>query len=303
MITLTWWELEELTDHLHDREDIWSYDEQSVTWVRQNTEGTLLCAFRLRGPSNDGPYRQFQIVPVPFDWDGPTTDDYLLHLCTGWTSYGVRMEAAKLLMEDEGMKLSPQAAMAITIAVLRVGQDALPAGEFVAAPTDGELFPGEHHTLPPVREHRFVHFYGGFFNITRAGGMFSINMSINSGKPGQGSNGMFAHYTGHIRPRHGDADRAAEYLFHGVTLEPDVPEGDPNSRNADESEEDLLCLQSSIPTEVSSILQPEVMSVPEPSTTETLTQTSPDSSTSLTVSESTGGSSRKESFPTDPDGL
>jgi hypothetical protein len=228
-MTLTWWELEELQEHLQSRPDIWTWDEMSQFWTRSDTEGAMLCALRFRGPNNLGPYRQFQVQQIEFGWTVDETSQYLLELCTKWTSYGYRMEIAKLLIEDDAVKMDPATAMAMSVGIVKLEMDP-------KTDPDKEGVAPAHERLPDFGSGFFDAgqndpryfvvglFGGGYVRISQRSEMLYVTLSIpsNGGFSGDGQ------LSGFVRPKNGNFEGACRVLF-GQT---DVPEGDPKPKVA-----------------------------------------------------------------------
>lgn len=216
---ITWWEHEELLEHLKNRPDIWSATQDPSTWLRTDKEGTALCALRFRGPDRPNHrFRQFQVLPIELAWDVDTTQEYALRLLRKWTSYGIRIETANLLLTELGLAANVANAAAIAIAGIEQTGIQDPDGSVFPAPTQGELWPDSARPeLPaPLREraYRYIGFFGGGFSIDYRGGRLHFALEI-AGANKVGFYSTRAQYSGIIWPRSCTVEQAAAYLFEG----------------------------------------------------------------------------------------
>jgi hypothetical protein len=211
---LTWWEVEELEEHFHGREDIWTWDEGSKCWLRTNNEGDALLGLQILGPNAAGPYRKYMLKWVSLGWDETTCADYIVMLCTKWTSYGFRQSVKDFLVEDDAVKMDPKLADAVAVAISKMEQEPAPDPEVLQIPTQREIWPDLSGcvVIPSIIE-RTIRMTGlvggGWLSIRYQGEMLRVRLSIPSGETG----GYDHPFEGYIRPRDGNVPMACSYLF------------------------------------------------------------------------------------------
>jgi hypothetical protein len=76
MISLTWWEVEELEEHLSSRLDVWTQSEDDPRiWLRASDDASsFLCGIQLLPPSESG---LSSIYELSFDWTVDHTSSYV----------------------------------------------------------------------------------------------------------------------------------------------------------------------------------------------------------------------------------
>src|SRR4051812_5784279 len=104
---LTWWEFEELIEHLEGRPDIWTQSDENPflwmrcaqTWSTGEVLETPACALYFLPPANaESPYRMFQMQRMTMSaWSDDEVLAYVEQLLQHWTSYGHRTALTKFL--------------------------------------------------------------------------------------------------------------------------------------------------------------------------------------------------------------
>ena len=114
-IQLTWWEYDELLEHLKDRPDIWTQSEDNpFLWLRSQTirattpeeedETTNGLALVITPPADESShFRLFTIEIHVFDWEQDYCHQYLIDLLHHWTLYSRRARIEKFLATDLGL--------------------------------------------------------------------------------------------------------------------------------------------------------------------------------------------------------
>lgn len=106
-LRITWWEHDQLVEHLEERDDIWmSGDDLPGLWLRFDRSRSHLVEdepkdalmMQLVPPPDDvHPYRQYQIQLHPQVWEHDFCQEYVLRLLRGFTAYGRRERIVGLL--------------------------------------------------------------------------------------------------------------------------------------------------------------------------------------------------------------
>lgn len=92
-------EVEELTEHLTKRPDIWTF--HAGAWIRKQDEDFAV-ALKLR---NGMPGGMYALVQKGLAWSEQAADEYVLWLLENYTAYKLRMEIVNTL----AMALKPTA--------------------------------------------------------------------------------------------------------------------------------------------------------------------------------------------------
>lgn len=218
---LTFWEYDELLEHLSDREDIWTHSEENeLLWMRSaiswetGVEESLPAYALLFNPPKDlaSPYRIWGLDTHTIGWTADVVDSHVERLLEHWTSYGQRKAASKLLTD---LNVAEAELVAIALASL---------DWTTPTPEDPE---GETHlrqeglwpdTLPPLSppppDPLDIGTYllqggMGWIRLRLAGGMIRITTSIQNRTAG---GGFGSPMDGFVRPRDGRVLDAASSL-------------------------------------------------------------------------------------------
>ena len=203
MISLTWWEYDELLEHLHNREDIWTQSEENpLLWMRSMGDEAC-CAVLVTPPANpDAPYRQYQASSIPMAWDEEKSGKYLIDLASHWTTYGHRMAVEKLLLEE--LKLDGETAALMAIAI--------ESFDWIDVAEPEEKTDMHPVFVDPLERKTHIGTYllsgGGWAKLTLLGGMIRVAMSL----PNKDSGGFAHPFEGFVRPKHGRVEEAAAAL-------------------------------------------------------------------------------------------
>lgn len=225
---LTWWEIEELEEHLNGRPDIWTADETYGMWLRTDGSDNPVLGLKFLGPNSTGPYRKFKVQCIPLGWSVEQCDEYLDRLCTKWTSYGFRTAVFSLLATDEGIKMDPKLAEAVAVAIAKIEQEPAPDPERLELPTQGEIWPDMAGCkMEPATVERTVRttglIGGGYVSIRYQGEMLRVRISM----PSAHHEGFDHPLEGYVRPRYGNLALAAGDLFGHPLKVQHVPARDP----------------------------------------------------------------------------
>lgn len=123
---LTWWEYDELLEHLQSREDIWTCsDDNEFLWLRtqpvyheETDEFTTTngCALQFSPPSDgDSAFRLYSLDAHLLEWTEEHCKDYVTGLLDHWTTYSLRSRVQKFMTAD--LQLADEMAMIAAIAV------------------------------------------------------------------------------------------------------------------------------------------------------------------------------------------
>ena len=221
-MTLTYWEVEELIDHLECRPDIWTLDPDTQLWIRSNDDATPLCALNIN-VGTTGPFRLSSVRVVPLEWTNSVSEEYLTRLLRHWTSYNTRVEMAAFLSTDDSVHMDPALAMQVAVVLGRIGQEPTADPELSPEPVQQRLLEDGRNNGFPNRYFAFERrvFYligGGYASVSKRGEMLHVQLSIPMRGGGFSGEGQLA---GFVRPINGSIGRALEMLFG------DVPERDP----------------------------------------------------------------------------
>lgn len=236
-MNITWWEYEELLDHLRSRPDLWTLDDTTGMWLRTNENSDPCVALAIRGPSNTGPYRQYNVGIIPMDWTVEESDAYVLRLVSMWTSYGIRMKTVELLTTDDGILMEPKTAMAVSVAIGAMENEPRFDPEKEKLFVQGKLPDFMSGFAPdPFEQGRALHFIngGGYLSFARRGDMLQVKISLKH--PKSGGFGGCGQLTGYVRPQNGDMRGCFEYIF-GVRAAD--PTGGQNANSDDVPTEEL----------------------------------------------------------------
>jgi len=108
---VTWWEADELCEHLRSREDLWTdAGDMWVRYARHLPEEDPIAVFALQVLPAPGTarFRQTTLHITPVVWDPGVIDGYLEFILRNFTTYGARLETQQLLTEELGV--APEAA-------------------------------------------------------------------------------------------------------------------------------------------------------------------------------------------------
>lgn len=229
---LTWWEYDELTEHLNDRPDIWTCDPETNPWLwmrmdRPYSEFDTVqqepaAGFQFLPPKDpESPYRQFSVMVVPMSWDGEACDDYLTKLLFGWTSYGQRLERTELLMKcGVAADTAPLIALALGVQDHSDREAEMPTGKDVE-PLPDSLAPLMPAPPDPLHIGTYLHAGGGYTSLRFAGGQMRVKISV----PSANKRGLLAFgppLEGFVRPIDGRIRDTAVFLSGRAVVEPDV---------------------------------------------------------------------------------
>ena len=203
MISLTWWEYDELLEHLHDREDIWMQSEENpLLWMRTQ-EDEAVCALYVTLPADaTAQFRQYQIAAIPMAWDEERSRTYLIDLASHWTTYGHRMGIEKLLITELSIPEETAALAAIAI-------ESFDWIDLTEPDHKADVLPA---CVDLVERQSNIGTYllagGGWARLTYLDGMIRVAMSL----PNRDTGGYSHPFEGFVRPKHGRVEEAAAAL-------------------------------------------------------------------------------------------
>jgi hypothetical protein len=107
-VQMTWWEHDELLEHLRSRPDLWTEDND--LWVRfarrpVDEEQIAVFAMQLLPPVGTGRFRMYTLHSTPVVWEDTTVTEYLEWVLRNFTTYGARIETVRILTEELGVPL------------------------------------------------------------------------------------------------------------------------------------------------------------------------------------------------------
>jgi hypothetical protein len=218
---LTWWEYDQLFEHLDSRRDIWiQSDENEFLWLRLEKRwetGEELeseaCAVLLTAPtSSDDPYRMYVLQSIPMSWGEAQTDTYIQSLLRHWTPFARRETVASFLRET--LQHDAETAELAAIAL-----EALDWGDVV--PSD--LSDPEHSVLtadsvppigpPPPQDPCTIGTWllvgaAGWLHLALRGGQMRIRLSVRA----PSAEGFATPLEGYVRPLNGHVRDTAAAL-------------------------------------------------------------------------------------------
>ena len=115
--TITWWEYDELVEHLSSRPDIWTRsDENEFLWLRSASEEGPDAGLLFSPPSDpESPFRCYALETIPLGWDEDYLNVYITGLLTHWTSFSVRKRTEEFLIDE--LHIDPQTSHLSAIAL------------------------------------------------------------------------------------------------------------------------------------------------------------------------------------------
>jgi len=234
---LTWWEREELLEHLRQRSDIWAQNEQNPDlWLRTvrlagpsiESEGLEpeelrveeqekgACAFHFV-PEQSSSHKLWTLNTYALEWSEEYVNAYAEHLLRHWTTYGQRCTVAKFLRETLHVPEDQVESAAIELEALDYIDES--TGKVILDPelaepeAQGLLYPD---SAPPIFDVPDPLQIGvwllsggmGWVKLALEAGMLRIALSVRS----KDVNGWQHPLTGHVRPKHGRIADVAEDL-------------------------------------------------------------------------------------------
>ena len=215
---ITWWEYEELLEHLESRPDLWTPSPSKPnTWARCSSDQIeMLLGFS--EPAKPGPYRMYGIGAIPVNWTPSESEKYLSELVSGWTSYSIRLSIVNLLETELGI---PQdKAFVAAIAIARMFVDPTPHDPDASeTPLQAELYedPKDVYgdSLIPCRREYLMK--GGHLSLEPVGGQLRIKIIM----PTLMRSGLMLalgygyELRGFVHPVRGSIEQAKELLIDG----------------------------------------------------------------------------------------
>jgi hypothetical protein len=214
-LRITWWEYEELLEHLEQRPDIWMQSEENpLLWMRlvksprldvEEEVGNAL-ALHFMPPTQEGPYRQYGIQVFPQEWPEAECTSYLDDLLSKWTAFGHRKRTVATLRDCQ-----VEHAELIAIAVEAIDWLEAPAPDPETASKHSDAL--QQRMYPPAPDPIDITtelFYGnrGWMNLRRAGGMIRVRASVKS------RDGLWGQQLeGFVRPRDGRIEDTVSFLL------------------------------------------------------------------------------------------
>jgi hypothetical protein len=206
-LALTWWEVDELLEHLSSRSDLWtqSSDDPRV-WMRTDTRSEPPAdAFGLflGSPTAvaSGSFRIFALHAIPMTWSPDYVQAYVLWLLKHWTTYQRRQVVSSFLQSELGVDSGTALIAAIAIDGLdwEDGQAFEPAGP----PLQEELWPEDMPTATFENDPMHVGTYlfsgsAGWVRLRLRSGMFHISLALR----GKGTPAPLIALQGFVRPLH-----------------------------------------------------------------------------------------------------
>lgn len=215
-IHVTWWEFDELLEHLRGRPDIWTQSEENeFLWLRGQTlwssDGDAKtisgCAFSCCPPIDaTSPFRLFQIDIIPLEWEEAYCQEYLRRTLECWTTYGQRKRVETFLVEE--LQVSTEHAMLGAIglgaqdyAEERVDPDSVSGPEQQSRLWPDSLPPLSLTPLPdPLDVGTWLLQGGGYVSLRLQAEMLRVSISIKDNK----ADGYGPPLRGYVRPPSGN---------------------------------------------------------------------------------------------------
>jgi hypothetical protein len=227
---LTWWEADELLEHMKSRDDLWiqSSDNEDL-WIReeprseeigQQAFGLLI----LRPIDKDSPFRMFGLQPVPMAWDPTFVDRYLFWLVRHWTSFRRRDVVSKFLTKELLIPVDTSVLAAIAIEGLAWEEDETP--EPPDPPLQEEMWP-EMFQPPTIHFEQDRTLIGtfllsqnaGWVQLRLTGGMIKVSLSLQASKSFEAIS-----LQGLVRPLNGRVREAASKIAGWPTTDTEIPD-------------------------------------------------------------------------------
>jgi hypothetical protein len=216
-LRITWWEAEELFEHLTERDDIWTQsDDNPWLWMRsvslQEREEAVL-ALSFQPPADESsPYRCYALTVLPMAWPLERCARYLQDLLVHWTMFGERVRIERFLRSAQ---VHEPELLAIAISALRWTDEAKDPDADPAPVEQAALYPDVHPypqiEIPdPLNIGTFLLTQGlGWLKLRYEAGLIRCEVSLQNAGKGHG----WSHpLVGHVRPKDGRVKDAAAEL-------------------------------------------------------------------------------------------
>jgi hypothetical protein len=203
VISLTFWEAEELLEHCVKRDDIWMQSEENpYLWLRTDGSGDSLCAILIVPPPDEtSPYRRYGLDIIPMTYSQGESEEYVRKLLRHWTLYGHRMDVQALLIDE----LKVPEAVAEVVAIAIESFDWIDKREDPDRPDSVVKY---QHIDAQAHVGTWLLAGGGYVKLRFLGGMIRTSLSI----PNPNSGGYDHPLEGYVRPRDGRIEEACASL-------------------------------------------------------------------------------------------